>query len=313
MEPKDKRAKDAGELSETAKTHLISEYNYQMFGRRREIEAKQISKGNMVEADSMAMVSRIRGIEYVKNEERRSNEWITGLPDSVSPIITDYKNSWDLDTFTPHVVKQLDPIYEYQMQGYLWLWDQPEAEVIRCLMSAPEALINAEKRKLLFSMDVISDESEEYLLAAQQLEFNMVFDDIDEKLRIISKKVRRNDEIIAKIPEKVEKARDFLTKFHQRYLDPGSFVDEEVKRVPKEGKTQQVSATISTSSYKYIEEAAEKDNLSLSQVIDKLIQAAIKEKTRRKKGESMQQQELGTNETLSQSVDAFPEDSKVVS
>ena len=80
-EPKEKAAKDAGELSKTAKTHLKNVYIQEKYGREKDIVTKQMQKGIEVEEESITLLSRFQKKMLVKNEERLNNDYITGLPD----------------------------------------------------------------------------------------------------------------------------------------------------------------------------------------------------------------------------------------
>lgn len=217
-EPQSKADKDAGELSKTAKSHLIEVYIAEKWGRRRDITTKQMNKGNLVEDEAIAMISLLDGKFYEKNQERRSNGYITGHPDVVDEIVHDAKASWDPWTFLPKLIEPLDKMYNCQLQGYMWLWDKDCAQLRYCLVSTPQMLIENEKRRLLFNMDVISDENQEYQEAAEELERNMVFDDIPMEQRVITKFIKRDETIIAHIPEKVEKARAFMQKIESMHL-----------------------------------------------------------------------------------------------
>ena len=68
-------------------------------------------------------------------------------------------------------------------------------------------------------MNVISEESPEYVLEASKLELNMMFDDIDQKERLLLFPVQRNDEDIELIKEKVLKARVFLESIEETHLN----------------------------------------------------------------------------------------------
>ena len=68
-------------------------------------------------------------------------------------------------------------------------------------------------------MNVISEESPEYVLEAAKLELNMMFDDIDQKERLLLFPVHRNDDDIELIKEKVSKARVFLESIEETHLN----------------------------------------------------------------------------------------------
>ncbi len=50
-EPQAKADKDAGNLSKTAKTHLLEIYIAEKYGRRKDVQTKQMKKGIQVEDD----------------------------------------------------------------------------------------------------------------------------------------------------------------------------------------------------------------------------------------------------------------------
>ena len=59
-------------------------------------------------------------------------------------------------------------------------------------------------------MNVISEESPEYVKEAWKLEFNMTFADVPFKERILFFPIERSEDDILRIQTKVEKAREYL-------------------------------------------------------------------------------------------------------
>jgi len=225
-EPKEKAAKDAGELSKTAKTHLKNVYIQEKYGREKDIVTKQMQKGIEVEEESITLLSRFQKKMLVKNEERLNNDYITGLPDIYegesirnADSITDIKSSYDLFTFMANVGEGLDNQYYYQLQGYMALSGAKSAYIAYCLVDTPLHIINAEKYKLLRSLDVISEESPEFIKQAIKIESNMLFSDIPKEERVLIFPVERNEEVINKIYDKVIKAREYLKEFELLHLN----------------------------------------------------------------------------------------------
>jgi hypothetical protein len=68
-------------------------------------------------------------------------------------------------------------------------------------------------------MDVVSEESPEYVKESMKLEFNMTFDDIDISERILIFNVDRNEDDILRIQHKVEKAREFLSELEKTHIN----------------------------------------------------------------------------------------------
>jgi hypothetical protein len=219
-EPQSKEDKAAGKLSKTAKSHLIEVYARALWGVDKDIVTKQMKKGTDAEEDGITLLSLVDKREmYVKNDERKENEWISGHADVVEgDLITDLKLSWDAYTFLPNLTEPLSKVYEYQVQGYMYLWDKPRARVSYCLVDTPEHIIQGELYRLLRSMNVVSEESPEYLEAAEKLVRSMKFSHIPPEHRVIHKFVDRNEEIIKQIPEKVAKAREYLAELHKLHI-----------------------------------------------------------------------------------------------
>lgn len=218
-EPQAKADKEAGKLSATAKAHLIEVYARELWNVEKDIVTKQMQKGLQAEEEGLTLLSRVDKKLYVKNEYRETNEWLSGHADVVTDEwVLDLKLSWDAFTFLPKLTEEVNKNYFYQLQGYLWLYNRHRGRISYALIDTPDNIIQGEKYRLLRSMDVISEESPEYVAAAKKLESNMRFGHIPKELRVINHFVERDEEIIAKIPSKVEKAREFLIELHEKHL-----------------------------------------------------------------------------------------------
>jgi hypothetical protein len=222
-EPKAKADKEAGNLSESAKMHLIDCYVSAKYNRQTEIQSRYIQKGLMVEEDAITLYSRLKKSFFKKNEQHLSNDFIKGTPDlfTGSEIlkadkIIDTKSSWDLFTFFRVLSKELNNLYYWQMQGYMMLTGAKSATVAYCLVNTPLILIEDEKRKLLYKMGVTTSEDSIYLEACEELERSMIYDDIVMSQRLIEFEVERNEEDIKLIEAKVLKAREWLNEFEQK-------------------------------------------------------------------------------------------------
>jgi hypothetical protein len=91
-------------------------------------------------------------------------------------------------------------------------------KVSYCLVDATQKQILDEQKKLFYAMDVVTEESPEYLKACAEVERNMTYNDIPKTERIIDQCANRDEEIIKQIPIKVAKAREFLNDFHQKHI-----------------------------------------------------------------------------------------------
>jgi hypothetical protein len=219
-EPQLKADKEAGLLSKTAQRHLLDIYIAEKYGRKKDIQTKQMKKGVAVEQDSINLLSKYMETPFEKNEERLSNAYITGLPDIINEnMVIDIKSSYDLWTFLGNLPDKLDSLYYWQLMSYMWLTNAEVGYIAYCLSNTPDNIIEQEKYYLLKNMDVVSEESPEYVKEAMKIEFNMKFDDIDVSERVLLFKVDRNDEDIAKIERKVLKAREYLHEIEFTHLN----------------------------------------------------------------------------------------------
>jgi hypothetical protein len=215
-EPKLKADKEAGNLSETTKTFLMEVFIQEKFNRKKDISNKYIEKGLLVEDEAIKLYSRIKLEEYSKNENRFKNDYLIGTPDIISDVVIDIKSSWDIFTFFSNLNKDVDSGYYWQLQAYLALTGANVSKLAYCLVNTPETLINDEKRKLMYRMNVATDENPEYLKACEELERSMTFDDIPLTTRLIEFEVKRNDEDILKMYSKIEKARVYLNELNEK-------------------------------------------------------------------------------------------------
>lgn len=147
------KTKAEGPLSVGAKTHIRSLVSQAIFGVDFEVSSVQMEKGILVESDAIALLNRVRGFGLVKNTERKSNDWITGEADLFNSPANrghDLKCSWSVATFPIAEVDCVDKLYEWQMRGYMWLWDAAEWEVNYALITTPEHLAKWEPASMHF-------------------------------------------------------------------------------------------------------------------------------------------------------------------
>lgn len=213
-EPKAAADKASGALSATAKTSLLEVYVKEVYGREKDIQTKPMKKGILAEDDSITTLSMYDGVLYQKNEKRYENEFITGTPDIVDGKVIDIKSSYDLWTFLANIDSKIDKGYWWQLQGYMWLTGLDKAELVYVLSNMPEEMILQEKYYLLKRMNVISEDSPEYIKAALELEKRLKFDDIPVNQRVIKFSFGKDESAWDFIESKVKAARVELERFH---------------------------------------------------------------------------------------------------
>ena len=143
-EPKSAEDKKAGRLGETCKGELVEIYNLVKYGRKKEIVTAAMDKGKLVEKDSIMMYSFLEDKLYFKNEEQLENDFFCGHPDVFSgesiynaDTVDDMKNSWELDSFTPWLMKSPDKAGICQLNVYYDLTGAKSGALVRALMDCP--------------------------------------------------------------------------------------------------------------------------------------------------------------------------------
>lgn len=190
------KTKTEGILSVGAKTYIRELAQQEILGVEFSFSSKETEKGIEVEDESIALLNRVRGLSLAKNTERKSNGLITGecdLYDAERKRGHDLKSSWSAKTFPGWVVDCEDKLYEWQMRGYMLLWDADEWEVNFVLLDTPERLIGFEP----LAMHVVSH--------------------IPEHMRLTSWTIQRDFAKERAIAEKVEAAREYYAKVVQEF------------------------------------------------------------------------------------------------
>lgn len=183
------KTKAEGILSVGAKTYIRELAKSEILGIDFSFGSKETEKGKEVEQESIDMLNRVRGLTLAKNEERKSNGFLTGECDLFDPSVRkgyDLKSSWSAKTFPGWLADCEDKSYEYQMRGYMALWDCEDWEVVYALVDTPERLIGFEP----FEMHIVSH--------------------IPEKMRLTGWHIKRDLAIEANIMERVEAAREYM-------------------------------------------------------------------------------------------------------
>ena len=148
-EPKLKADKEAGNLSDTAKTHLRDVYVSKVLGRNTDISNKYLLKGNMVEEDSITLYSNVKKQYFQKNEEHLKNDFIMGTPDirMVDGKVYDIKSRWDALTFVRTINEPMDKMNYWQIMGYGWIESATTGVIVNTLVNTPFVQIQSLLKK----------------------------------------------------------------------------------------------------------------------------------------------------------------------
>jgi hypothetical protein len=169
-EPKLKADKDAGNLSETAKTFVEDKWLFEQFGFAESIKNQYMDKGNECEQDSMDLVSQVvEGGFRSRFNTKLQNDYVIGTPDIVlTDCVEDIKTSWNLKTFFN---AELSKMYYAQAQCYMWLTGKEKYKLIYALVPTPQSMVLNECEKLVYKYGKNYD-NEDYIKECQQIQRN---------------------------------------------------------------------------------------------------------------------------------------------
>ena len=202
-------------LSNTTKSYLKEIHAREVFGKKKDIQSRYLDKGIMVEEHGITLYSEVTNSLFIKNKERKMNDYFSGECDNAQQKIRDIKCSWDLDTFPMHQEKLDNQDYYWQLQGYMDLWNLQSAELIYCLVDTPEILIEDEKRKMLYRISQMELPQE----LEQEIENTMRFSDIPQKLRVKVFNVEFDAVGVAALKAQCDLCRLYLNKLSENLSD----------------------------------------------------------------------------------------------
>lgn len=194
-------------LSETAKTYIQDLFKERELGIFKDFSSRYTDKGIENEDEAIQMASEVLNWEFVtKNETRFNNEWLTGEPDVLTEtLLADIKCSWNGSTFPMFDDKLKSKDYFWQLQGYMMLTDMPQAELVYCLTNTPYQIVEDEVRRAHWKLNLIDEDLD--VREAVQASHN--FDHLPDTLRVKRFIVKRDNEALEKIKQRVEVAREY--------------------------------------------------------------------------------------------------------
>ena len=178
-------------LSETAKSYIRQMAKEDFYGYNSELNNKYLTKGINQELESIELLNAVRFEDYMKNTERITTNLLTGECDIITEdTIIDIKTSWSLETFPATPSEAHDKDYEWQVRGYMMLYNRPKAEVVFTMVSTDPEL----------------------LTAWDNLSIHQV-DHIEPRYRITAVKYERDEEIEAGMIDKLMAAQEYYIEY----------------------------------------------------------------------------------------------------
>lgn len=214
VNPRSKKAREAGELSQTAKTYIENEWLRINYGYDKPVVTDAILKGQLCEQDSIALLDRVKPAKNKrwKNRERKTDGFFTGCCDldlKAEDTIEDLKTSWDMRTFFE--VKEVPTLYYAQGQVYMYLYRRSHFRLHYCLVDTPEELILEEEKKFYFKFNC-NEENRHYIECCEKIRNNHSLQRIPIEKRVKTFEFERDDKYIEELKGRVVKAREYYKK-----------------------------------------------------------------------------------------------------
>jgi len=190
--------RDAPEkLSQGAETYIKSLVNQEVFEYKSRVYTPEMKKGHDVEDDSIELFNEVFGSDYIKNEMKAENDFIQGECDCLGEdVVVDIKSSWSLETFPAMPNEGVDSCYEWQLRGYMMLYNVQSATLAYCMVNTPKDLIRPWESPGIHLVE-----------------------HIDPKLRISILEFERDVELEKKIISKVKACRIFYDEYKKQLLN----------------------------------------------------------------------------------------------
>lgn len=214
-------------LSDTCIDYLMEVYAWKTQGMVSVIkelqEIPQTSKGKKVETDSLLLLCKYDGVIYNTHKERIYNDFLSGEVDSFvgdhiyqAKNVTDIKSAFDYPIFLRKLHDDLEIGQREQVAGYCDITGASEGFIAHCLVDNPEEDILDAKWKLAKKMNVLTDESPEFLMEWEKIERSMRFSHIPERQRVHKIPVELfSEKEKQEIYDRVKFLRDWLWKFDE--------------------------------------------------------------------------------------------------
>jgi hypothetical protein len=175
-------------ISKTTKTYVKEWMTEHIYGIKKQINNKYLSKGIWLEDEAIDKAIEWLDIPFaIKNEKSFEDDFFTGTPDLiVKGVVYDIKCSWDCFTFPLFENEIPTKDYFYQLQIYMHLTGCKKAVLTYVLLNTPEELTYEEKHN---------------------------YDSMEKQYRIKTFEIEYSEEVIADLQQRVTNIREFIKTF----------------------------------------------------------------------------------------------------
>lgn len=177
-------------ISETTKTYVKEWLIERIYGVRKEIKSKYLTKGLKLEDQAIDEAIECLDLPFtIKNEKFFEDDYFCGTPDLIiGNTVYDIKCSWDCFTFPLFENEIPTKDYFYQLQVYMHLTGCKKAVLTYVLLNTPKELQYEEKHN---------------------------YDAMDKKYRIKTFEIQYSEDVIADLKQRVTNIRNFIKENYE--------------------------------------------------------------------------------------------------
>lgn len=210
VEPKTKATKEAGGLSETAKTYCEEVWLKSKYGYEEIIDTPAMTKGIMYEQDSLQLVQEVLELPFLaKNRELFKIGDIAGTPDIILPdTIIDVKTSFSLKTYKDC---ELTNLYKYQGLAYMHLTGVKKFLLAYALVPLSDDDIAKECERIAWKYDRQYDHPEYVKRSMQIKKNNDVILSIPKEERVATFAYSYNEQDMSMLNINVIRAKEYIS------------------------------------------------------------------------------------------------------
>lgn len=227
-------------LGDTCVAYLLEAFAWEtekMFSISKEMDVEYFERGRKTEPESIELLKEVDKKEYIKNEERFENDFLSGIPDVLeiggrhmiegpgnleifyAASIKDIKSCKDYPMFLYKIHKGLDPGNREQLQGYGDILECGDLGVAYTLPTMPQSIREGYRMKLAYKMNAAIDQDKEFERAWARLERSMIFDHMPASKRVYKLPVEPFTPFEKQaVYDRVKLCREWLNNFHESYL-----------------------------------------------------------------------------------------------
>lgn len=209
--------KDNVIVSKTTETYLLSVYIKEKYLREKKIDNKFIQKGLGVEEACIDLICDVTGNFYVKNDERKYNDYIEGecdIDDAENDETIDNKAAWNIHTFTSNKNEDVKSIYFWQGISYMALFGRKKHRVANVLVNTPDGIVEDEMRRALYDIGFDKKDTQLYEDICQRIKLENNFDDIPKEERVaFSETIQWDENEYLRLVERIKDCRKWLNDY----------------------------------------------------------------------------------------------------